>query len=284
MSPSPVLVDDPAPQVRRITLNRPEKRNALNHELRGGILRALQAADQDPAVRVMIVRGAGSSFSAGYELEGGNAGQELPWYTAGGDGHWPRHVTQGWMSIWELGKPVIAQVHGYCLAGGSELATCCDLVYMADDAQMGYPAVRFGVPDNHFHAWFVGMRKAMEMMLTGDSISGVEAARLGWANASFPAEELERRVIEVARRIATVPADLVQLNKRVVHRQMEVMGLHTGIRLGSELCALGTHQKSLHEFMARVRQHGLKQALQERDQPFGDYRTRSGPDEGEPGA
>ena len=91
------------------------------------------------------------------------------------------------MSIWELGKPVIAQVHGYCLAGGSELATCCDLVYMADDAQMGYPAVRFGVPDNHFHAWFVGMRKAMEMMLTGDSLSGVECARLGWANASFPA-------------------------------------------------------------------------------------------------
>ena len=106
------------------------------------------------------------------------------------------------MSIWELGKPVIAQVHGYCLAGGSELATCCDLVYMADDAEMGYPAVRFGVPDNHFHAWFVGMRKAMEMMVTGDSINGVEAARLGWANASFPADELEAKVLEVAQRIS----------------------------------------------------------------------------------
>jgi len=283
MSSNPVLVDDPAPQIRRVTLNRPEKRNALNHDLRGGILRALQAADQDPAVRVMIVRGAGKCFSAGYDLEGGNEGQELPWYTAGGDGHWPRHVTQGWMGIWELAKPVLAQVHGYCLAGGSELATCCDLVYVAHDAQMGYPAVRFGVPDNHFHAWFVGMRKAMEMMLTGDSISGVEAARLGWANASFPAEELEQRVIEVARRIATVPADLVQLNKRVVHRQMEIMGLHTGIRLGSELCALGTHQKSLHAFMAHVREHGLKRALQDRDEPFGDYRTQSQRDEGEPG-
>lgn len=274
MSSDVVLVDDPAPQVRRITLNRPEKRNALNHALRGGILEALRAADQDEDVRVMIVRGAGKCFSSGYDLGSGNDGQEYPWYTAGGDGHWPRHVTQGWMSIWELAKPVIAEVHGYCLAGGSELATCCDLVYMADDAEMGYPAVRFGVPDNHFHSWFVGMRKAMEMMITGDSIDGVEATRLGWANASFPAEELERKVLEVAQRVASVPPDIVQLNKRVVHRQMEIMGLHTGIRAGSELCALGTHQKTLRDFIARTQQKGLTGALQERDEPFGDYRTK----------
>ncbi len=271
-----VLVDDPAPHVRRVTLNRPEKRNALNHALRGGIIEALREADQDPEVRVMIVRGAGKCFSAGYDLGGGNEGQEYPWYTAGGDGHWPRHVTQGWMSIWELAKPVIAQVHGYCLAGGSELATCCDLVYMADDAQMGYPAVRFGVPDNHFHAWFVGMRKAMEMMVTGDSIDGVQATQLGWANDHFPAEELEERVLEVAKRITSVPPDLVQLNKRVVHRQMEIMGLHTGIRAGSELCALGTHSKSMHEFLASTRKRGLTKALQNRDEPFGDYRTSEG--------
>jgi enoyl-CoA hydratase len=268
-----VLIDDPAPMVRRITLNRPEKRNALNHALRGGVIDALRTADQDPSVRVMIVRGAGKCFSAGYDLGGGNEGQEFPWHTAGGDGHWPRHVTAGWMGIWELAKPVIAQVHGYCLAGGSELATCCDLVYVADDAQMGYPAVRFGVPDNHFHAWFVGMRKAMEMMVTGDSLSGVECARLGWANESVPAEALEAKVLEVAQRIAAMPPDIVQLNKRVVHRQMEIMGLHTGIRLGSELCALGTHQKSLHEFIERVQKQGLTSALQERDAPFGDYRT-----------
>jgi enoyl-CoA hydratase len=274
MGQSVVLIDDPAPSVRRITLNRPEKRNALNHALRGGIIDALRDADADPEIRVMIVRGAGKCFSSGYDLGGGNEGQEPPWYTPGGDGHWPRHVTQGWMSIWELGKPVIAQVHGYCLAGGSELATCCDLVYMADDAEMGYPAVRFGVPDNHFHAWFVGMRKAMEMMLTGDSIDGVEAVRLGWANASYPSDQLEAKVLEVAQRISRVPADLVQINKRVVHRQMEIMGLHTGIRVGSELCALGTHQKSLREFLESTRKLGLTGALQERDAPFSDYRTR----------
>ncbi len=273
MGYSVVLTDDPKPHVRRITLNRPDKRNALNHALRGEIIEALRAADQDPDVRVMILRGAGKSFSAGYDLGGGNEGLEHPWYTAGGDGHWPRHVTEGWMSIWDLAKPVIAQVHGYCLAGGSELATCCDLVYMAEDAQMGYPAVRFGVPDNHFHAWFVGMRKAMEMMVTGDSLSGVECARLGWANDAFPIEQLEGKVLAMAERIAGVPPELVQMNKRVVHRQMEIMGLRTGIRQGSELCALGTHTQAMAEFTKAIREKSLTQALQERDGQFGDYRT-----------
>src|SRR5262245_25418008 len=148
-----VLVDQPAPHVRRVTMNRPEKRNALNHALRGEVLHALRTGDMDPDVHVQVLRGAGPSFSAGYDLGGGNAGLEYPFYTSGGDGQWPRHVTEGWMSIWDLAKPVIAQVHGYCLAGGSELATGCDLVYVAEDAKIGYPAVRFGVPDMHFHAW-----------------------------------------------------------------------------------------------------------------------------------
>ena len=267
-----ILVDDPAPGVRRITLNRPEKRNALFHPLRGEILEALREADQDDTVHVSIVRGAGKSFSAGYDLGGGNEGLEMPFFTPGGDGQWPRHVTEGWMSIWDLAKPVIAQVHGYCLAGGSELASGCDLIYVAEDAQIGYPAVRFGVPDMHFHPWTIGMRKAMEAMLTGDSMSGVEAVKLGWANEAFPVEELDERVVEVASRIAKLPPDIVQINKRVVHRQMEVMGMRTGIRVGTELCALGTHQRSMRAFVTDM-QNGLTDALTKRDAPFGDYRT-----------
>jgi enoyl-CoA hydratase len=274
MTDDVILVDEPAPRVRRITMNRPEKQNSLIHPLRGAILETLREHDQDRDVSVTIIRGAGSSFSAGYDLGGGNEGYEMPYYTPAGAGAWPRHVTEGWMSIWDLGKPVIAQVHGYCLAGGSELATGCDLVYMAEDAQMGYPAVRFGVADMHFHPWFLGMRKAMEMMLTGDSISGKEAAELGWANAAYPAEELEARVLEVAERIALVPVELLRLNKRVVHRQMEVMGLRAGIRAGTELCALGVYTKTMERFIGRTREAGLTQALQERDAPFGDYRTR----------
>ena len=267
-----VLVDDPAPHVRRITLNRPEKRNALNHPLRGQLVAALQAADLDDDVRVSIVRGAGTSFSAGYDLGGGNEGHEYPHFTAPGEGQWPRHVTETWMGIWDLAKPVIAQVHGYCLAGGSELATGCDLVYVADDAKMGYPAVRFGVPDMQFHAWFLGMRAAMEMMVTGDSISGTEAVSLGWANRAFPEAELGDAVVAVAERIAKLPPDIVALNKRTVHRAMDIMGLRQSIRSGTELCALGTKQPSFHEFVEGMRTKGLTTALQERDEPFGDYR------------
>jgi enoyl-CoA hydratase len=270
-----VLVEDPAPHVRRLTLNRPEKRNALNHPLRGQLVEALQAADLDADVRVTIIRGAGTCFSAGYDLGGGNEGHDYPHFTAPGEGQWPRHVTETWMGIWDLQKPVIAQVHGYCLAGGSELATGCDLVYVATDAQMGYPAVRFGVPDMQFHAWFLGMRAAMEMMVTGDSITGEEAVALGWANRAFPPDALDDGVLAVAERIALLPPDIVQLNKRTVHRAMDHMGLRQSIRAGTDLCALGIHQESFAVFLAEMRAGGLTTALQRRDAPFGDYRART---------
>lgn len=272
-----LLIDDPLPGVRRLTMNRPEKRNSLIHPLRGAIIEALRAADEDDEIKVSIIRGAGPSFSAGYDISGGNAGHELPFFTASGEGQWPRHVTEGWMSIWDLAKPVIAQVHGYCLAGGSELATGCDLVYIAEDAQMGYPAVRFGVPDMHFHTWFLGMRRAMEMMVTGDSISGVEAVAEGWANRAFPAEDLDAEVLAVAEHITGIPSELVQLNKRLVHRQMEHMGMRSGIRAGTEVCALGIHTDAMKQFMGNVAEQGLTAALSERDRPFGDYRTTTEP-------
>jgi len=223
----------------------------------------------------MIVRGAGPSFSGGYDLGGGNEGLEYPFYTAGGDGQWPRHVTEGWMSIWDLAKPVIAQVHGFCLAGGSELATGCDLVYMAEDAQMGYPAVRFGVPDLQFHAWLVGMRRGMEMVLTGDSINGIEAVERGWATRAFPADQLEEKTLEMAQRIAKLPPDIVQMNKRAVHRQMDAMGMRAALRQGTEICTLAIHQKSFQEFIGQTGpgKGKLTSALQKRDEQFGDYRT-----------
>ena len=276
MSDDLILLDEPAGGVRRITLNRPGKRNALNHPLRGAILDALVAHDTDPGVRVTIIRGAGTCFSAGYDLGGGSDGHELPFPTTPGEGQWPRHVVDGWMGIWDLAKPVIAQVHGWCLAGGSELATGCDLVYVAEDASMGYPAVRFGVPDMHFHAWFLGMRRAMEMMITGDAITGVEAVAEGWANAAFPVDELDEAVLAVAGRVAALAPEVVQLNKRAVHRQMEYMGMRAGLRAGTELCALGTHSAAMADFLEKARGGGLTDALQARDQPFGDYRTSEG--------
>src|SRR3990167_7764141 len=271
MADEPILlIDEPAPHVRRLTLNRPNKRNALSNALRGEIYSALEAGDRDPEVRVMIVRGAGTCFSSGYDLAGLG---ELPWHTAGNQGQWARHVVEGCFKVWDLAKPVIAQVHGWCLAGGSELATSCDLVYVAEDAQIGYPAVRTMSPaDNHSHAWLMGMRAAMEQMLTGDSIDGNEAVRLGFANRAFPADKLEDEVLSMAVRVAKVDPELAQLNKRAVHRQMEAMGMRTGIRAATDVHALGWHTKASREYMAQMRQ-GVTLALTARDSAFGDYRT-----------
>ena len=268
-----LLVDDPAPMIRRLTLNRPAKRNALSNALRGEIFAALEAADRDPEVRVVILRGAGVCFSSGYDLAGLG---ELPFHTAGGQGQWARHVVEGCFRIWDLAKPVIAQVHGWCLAGGSELAFACDLVYCAEDAQIGYPAVRtMSPPDNQFHAWILGMRAAMELMLTGDAISGTEAVRLGFANRAFPLEKLETETLAMAERIAKVDPELAQLNKRLVHRQMEAMGLRAGLRAGTDLHALGWHTPASRAYMAQMRE-GVKAALNARDTTFGDYRTKEG--------
>jgi enoyl-CoA hydratase len=197
----------------------------------------------------------------------------LPFHTAGGQGQWARHVVEGCFRVWDLAKPVIAQVHGWCLAGGSELAVACDLVYVAHDAQIGYPAVRtMSPPDNQYHAWIVGMRAAMEMMLTGDSMSGDEAVRLGFANRAFDAAALEGEVLAMAERIAKVDPELAQLNKRLVHRQMEAMGLRAGLRAGTDLHALGWHTGASRAYMAKMRE-GVKEALTARDATFGDYRT-----------
>ena len=275
---SVLLADTPRPGIRRLTMNRPEKRNALNNELRGAILAALQEADADPEVKVSILRGAGPSFSAGYDLSANN-GVDQPYYSAGGAGQWARHVVEGWFKIWDLGKPVIAQVHGYCLAGGSELATSCDLVYVADDARIGYPPTRLmSPPDNQFHPWLLGMRTAMEMFLTGDAITGAEAAAKGFANRAFPAAELDEAVLGIAERIALVPTELQQINKRSVHRAMEIMGLRAAIRSGTELQALAfTTEASLAYRRGFTRDGGsVREQLSQRDAPFRDYRERGG--------
>jgi enoyl-CoA hydratase len=274
--PAHVVVDDPLPRVRRVTLNRPEKRNALNNRLRAELLDALRAADVDPAVSVSIVRGAGPSFSAGYDLSADNR-VDQPYYSAGGAGQWSRHVVEGWFAIWDLAKPVIAQVHGYCLAGGSELATACDVVFVAEDAQIGYPPVRLmSPPDMQYHPWLVGMRRAMELMLTGDAMSGREAAEWGFATRAFPAAELEAATLAFAERVAKIPTELQQLNKRSVHRAMEIMGARAAIRAGTEIQALAFTTEASRAYLAQFRRDGgsVREQLDRRDAAFGDYRTR----------
>ncbi len=269
-----LLLDAPAPKVRRLTLNRPEKRNALNDELRGALFDALRAADRDRGISVIVIRGAGSCFSAGYDLgSGGNRGVERS--IAKLDGWWSRHVVNNWFEMWDMATPIIAQVHGYCLAGGTELATACDLVYVAEDAQIGYPPVRLmSPPDMQWQTWLLGLRHGMEALLTGDSMTGVEAAERGFANRAYPAGELEGAVLAIADRVAKVPLDLLALNKRAAHRAMEAMGIRAGMRAGADIQALGFHQPASIEYRATFATKGVTEALSERDRPFGDYRER----------
>lgn len=243
-----ILLDRPAEGVSRITLNRPDKRNAISTQMRGELLAALEANDFDESVRLTIIRGGGVCFSAGYDL-GGDLMSEPPFHTAPGDGQWSRHVTQNWFAFWDLAKPVIAQVHGYAIAGATELAQACDLVYVAHDARIGYPIVRVASPpDWQYHMPLLGMRRSMEIMLTGDDLDAAEAVAIGWANRSFPAASLDDDVLDVAQRIAGVATDLAQINKRLVHRQAEIMGVRSAIRAGSEFQALAGHQASVESF------------------------------------
>lgn len=281
MSRPLVVRDDPAPLVARVTLNRPDKRNALNASLRREVLAAVHEADGDPNVSVVILRGEGPDFCAGYDLDPGGDGEHYGGLGAG-PGRFQRAVVDGWLSLTELAVPVIAQVHGHCLAGGSELAACCDLVYVAADARIGYPAVRFGVPDLQYHAWLMGMRRAMEQVLTGDVMSGTQAVAAGYANRDFPAGELAEQTLLMAQRVAGVPREILQLNKRTVHRAMAAMGMHAAVRAGTETSALATQTEAFAQFMDAATGGRVSQALSERDGRFGDGRTNLGDRRGEP--
>ena len=250
MSEKLVTVEQAAPQVRYVTLNRPDKRNAISTPLRAELFATLQEHDRDSGVHVSIVRGSGVCFSSGYDLRSPLM-DDTPYHSAPGDGAWSRQATDGWFSIWDLAKPVIAQVHGYAMAGATELASACDLVYVAADAQISYPVVRVASPpDWQYHEPLLGLRHAMEAMLTGDVIDGVEAARVGWANRAYPAAELEAAVLAIAERVAAIPTDLAQLHKRMVHRQFDVAGGRAAMRAGQEFQALAAHQGSVQAFKA----------------------------------
>ena len=245
-----ITITDAADGVRYVTLNRPEKKNAISTAMRAELLATLQAHDHDDAVRVSVIRGAGDCFSSGYDLSSGLM-DDPPYHSAPGDGAWSRQATDGWFSIWDLAKPVIAQVHGYAMAGATELASACDLVYVAEDAQISYPVVRVASPpDWQYHEPLLGMRHAMEALLTGDAVDGIEAARIGWANRAYPADRLADEVLAVAVRIAGVATDLTQIKKRLVHRQFDVRGGRAAIRAGQEFQALAGHQASVQAFRA----------------------------------
>lgn len=243
MGEAVVEIEDPVPGVRRFTLNRPEKRNALSNALRRALLEGLQEADGDDAVRVSIIRGAGKCFSSGYDL-GSDLGSDQPYFTSTVGMQWARHVTEGWMSIWDLAKPVIAQVHGYAMAGGLELVGACDLAYAAQDARLSHPVTRFALPDFDWFPTHLPPRVAMELQVAGREFSGAEAAAVGIVNQAFPAADLETKVLEIAERMAGTSAAVLAVNKRAVHTALEARGGRSVIRTLGDLQA-GPHLSSM---------------------------------------
>lgn len=246
-----------------ITLNRPEKLNALNDEMLDRLDQALEAAKRDDDVRVLIIRGAGRAFSAGYDLSasGSTIGQHRDIVD---DRDRLQSRTDLWLKIWDHPKPVIAQVHGYCLAGATQLCIFCDITVVAEDAKIGFPSIPVGGGYiSPMWAWLVGPKRAKEMSFTpGSQISGKVAAEWGWANRAVPAADLEATVRAMAERIAVVPEKILHMKKVAVNRTMDAQGFRVAVTFGSEFDALLHYSEPVEKLSGMIRRLGLKGAIE----------------------
>jgi enoyl-CoA hydratase len=281
-------------RVGRITLNRPEKLNALSQELLFELNDALHDWEADDSVRVIILRGAGRVFSAGYDLtpRGGGADGVVRRYKVVDDQQRRlimgirtamQQITDIQMYFWNMAKATIAQVHGYCLAGGCELAMMADMVVAAEDCLIGHPGMRgLGYPRNGaIWPYVIGLRKSKELSLSGDSITGKEAERIGMINHAWPKEELDEKTIAFADRFANMTADHLALIKLGVNRFYENMGIYSSVRSATEIDAMGQFTGEAYLWQDHVREAmqsggGLKAALDWRDGRYNDYRRASG--------
>ena len=277
-----------ADRVARITLDRPDKRNALSPQMLAELRDALLEADDRVDVHAIVLAGAGRDFCAGYDLAGAYAGQgeaDAPAYRSQNgtidDDCWQLEQTQkNTLAMFDIHKPVIAQVQGNCLAGGTDLALMCDMVVAADDARIGFPAARAnGTPPQNMFIYHVGPQWAKRLLMTGDWISGRDAARIGLVMDAVPAGELGAEVSALARRVALVDAELLSAHKRVVNLALELQGARTMQRLAAELDARAHLSRGPRrtQFRADMAEGGLKTALKNRDEPFGDGQVRVKP-------
>ena len=255
-------------RVRYVTLNRPERRNALSLELQNELLDALTAAEQDEEAGSIVIRGAGPAFCSGFDItpRGRTPGGETP---IRADINNLRGTTRRFAQIWELSKPVIAQIHGYCVAGGTDLAMHCDMIVAAEDTQIGFPPVRAqGAPPTHMWTYMVGPQWAKRMLLTGDFIDGATAERIGLVLSAVPAERLADEVHELASRVAMIPSDLLAANKGIVNKAIELMGRTMLQEAARETDAIAHKTDAALEFSRVGREQGLRAALSWRDDKF----------------
>jgi enoyl-CoA hydratase len=264
--------------VGRIILNRPERLNSINRPLIADLRDAVATAGEDDSVRVIILSGAGRAFCAGYDLDWGTRAEDATQRAQGGlwdpvrDYHGMSENVRAFMSLWESPKPVIAQVHGWCVGGGTDMALCSDLIYMAEDAQIGYPPARvWGEPTTVMWVYRLGLEHAKRLMLTGESLSGRDAERLGLASRAVPEADLSAVVDEMARRLATIPANQLAMSKMLVNQAYENMGLRTTQTLGTFFDGIARHTPEGIAWRDLAMKEGFREAVRRRDAPFGDY-------------
>lgn len=259
-------------RVATITLNRPDALNAIDEHLPTELSQAVDMANRDKNVHVIVLTGAGRAFCSGYDLKhyaqtpGANEGQqEMPWDPMV-DFDLMYGNTEKFMSLWRSHKPTIAKVNGYAVAGGSDIALCCDLVVMSEDAKIGYPPARvWGIPTPAMWVYRLGAEKAKRMLFTGDLVSGAEAKAMGLVLDAVPRDQLDATVDRLAARMAGVPRNQLMMSKLMINSAFDNMGLKTTQMFASLFDGVARHSPEGVWFKERAEQVGFKQAVQERD-------------------
>jgi enoyl-CoA hydratase len=268
----PTVLFEREGRVARLTLNRPEALNAINDELPEQLRAAVERANADPEVHVIVLSGAGKAFCSGYDLKRFAetprpvpGSQDMPWDPMI-DYQLMSRYTACFMSLWRSLKPTVAKVHGHAVAGGSDIALCCDLVVMAEDAKIGYPPARvWGCPTTAMWVYRVGAERAKRMLLTGDLIDGREAKAIGLVTDAVPAAELDARVEALVKRMASVPKNQLMMQKLMVNQAYENMGLASTQLIATLFDGIARHTPEGVAFKERCEQVGFAQAVRERD-------------------
>jgi enoyl-CoA hydratase len=262
--------------VATLTLNRPERLNTITPDLARDVVAALAQANSDPEIHAIRLRGAGRVFCAGYDIDWGarmmeEAESGRPWDPMEDLRNMSRFVFDTFMALWRSPKPVIAQVHGFCVGGGTDFALCSDLIVCAEDVRIGYPPARvWGSPTTAMWTYRLGLERSKRLLLTGDPLDGRTAVEWGLASLAVPSDELDEAALGLARRVARVPVNQLQMMKLLVNTTIEQMGLHTTQLIGTMLDGAARHTPEGVAFTRRAMED-VRAAVAERDGPFGDY-------------
>lgn len=286
-------------RIARITLNRPERGNGITLDMPREVAVCVERANLDPAVHVIALAGNGKGFCGGYDLVASAERPETGVTHAPpgspldaavqAENHDPSAVwdpvvdyqmmsrnVRGFMSLFHSDKPVVCKVHGFCVAGGTDMALCSDLLVIEDDAKIGYPPARvWGTPTTALWAFRIGVEKAKRLLFTGDCLSGREAVQWGLATECAPRAELDARFEALLERIARVPVNQLVMQKLLINQAMYAQGLAATQALGVLFDGISRHTKEGYAFQQRAMADGFKAAVRDRDEPFGDLGPRT---------